>query len=142
CSRNDKGAPGRIWRNRQAVSRIGQALRAAHRYVMARQAKEIVMNITGNTILITGGGSGIGRALAEAFHARGNEVLVTGRNPDKLRDVEASNPGIRGFELDVTDPAAIRAFAKRVGSDVPSFNVLVNNAGIMRAETISDGDTG
>lgn len=99
------------------------------------------MDITGNTILITGGGSGIGRALAEAFHARGNEVIVTGRNRERLREVEEANPGIRAYELDVDDPAAISAFAERVVADHASLNVLINNAGIMRAEAIQDGGT-
>ncbi|GLQ55472.1 SDR family oxidoreductase [Devosia nitrariae] len=99
------------------------------------------MDITGNTILITGGGSGIGRALAEAFHARGNDVIITGRNRERLREVEEANPGIRAYELDVDDPAAISAFAERVVEDFGSLNVLINNAGIMRAEVLSDGGT-
>lgn len=99
------------------------------------------MELTGNTILITGGGSGIGRGLAEAFHARGNKVLVTGRNPDRLKDIEESNPGIRAFDLDVDDPLAIKDFAGRIAGEFPSLNVLVNNAGIMRAETIQAFDT-
>lgn len=99
------------------------------------------MNITGNTILITGGGSGIGRALAEAFLARGNEVIVTGRNREKLTDVEGANPGIHTYQLDVDDPGAISAFSRQVVQDFPSLNILINNAGIMRAETIQEEST-
>jgi uncharacterized oxidoreductase len=99
------------------------------------------MNITGNTILITGGGSGIGRALAEAFLERGNDVIVTGRNRDKLRDVEGDNPGIHTYQLDVDDPDAISAFSKEVVRDFPALNILINNAGIMRAETVQEGST-
>ncbi|WP_353646747.1 SDR family oxidoreductase [Mesorhizobium sp. WSM2239] len=99
------------------------------------------MNITGNTILITGGGSGIGRALAEALLARGNNVIVTGRNRDKLKDLEAANPGIHTFQLDVDDPDEITAFSRQVVEDFPSLNVLINNAGIMRAEAVRDGST-
>jgi uncharacterized oxidoreductase len=99
------------------------------------------MDITGNTILITGGGSGIGRALAEAFHARDNDVIITGRNREKLREVEMANPGIRAYELDVDDPVAIGAFAERIVEDFPSLNVLINNAGIMRAEALQQGGT-
>lgn len=99
------------------------------------------MNITGNTILITGGGSGIGRALAEAFLERGNEVIVTGRNRDKLAAVESANPGIHTYQLDVDDPNAITAFSRQVVEDFPSLSVLINNAGIMRAEAIQDGST-
>jgi uncharacterized oxidoreductase len=103
--------------------------------------KEIDMNITGNTILITGGGSGIGRALAEAFLERGNDVIVTGRSRDKLAAVESANPGIHTYQLDVDDPSAISAFSKQVIEDFPALNILVNNAGIMRAESVLDGST-
>ncbi|MCV0395712.1 MAG: SDR family oxidoreductase [Rhizobiaceae bacterium] len=99
------------------------------------------MKITGNTILITGGGSGIGRALAEAFLAKGNDVIVTGRNRDRLRQVEKANPGIHARQLDVDDPDAISAFSRLIVQDFPALNVLVNNAGIMRAETVEDGTT-
>lgn len=98
------------------------------------------MQITGNTILITGGGSGIGRGLAEAFHARGNKVIVTGRDTSKLDAIVRANPGIEALELDVDDPAAINAVTKRITSDMPSLNVLINNAGIMRAEDLKSGD--
>jgi uncharacterized oxidoreductase len=100
------------------------------------------MQDTGNAILITGGGSGIGRALAEAFHARGNKVIVTGRDTSKLDAVVRDNPGIEAFELDVDDPAAIETLAKRVTREMPTLNVLVNNAGIMKAEDLTSGATG
>jgi uncharacterized oxidoreductase len=99
------------------------------------------MNITGNTILITGGGSGIGRALAEAFFERGNDVIVTGRSRDKLSAVESASPGIHTYQLDVDDPAEISAFSKQVVLDFPALNILINNAGIMRPESIRDGST-
>ena len=52
------------------------------------------MNITGNTILITGGGTGIGRALAEALHARGNRIIITGRREGPLKAVADAHPGM------------------------------------------------
>ena len=92
------------------------------------------MDMTGNTILITGGGSGIGRGLAEAFLAGGNRVIIAGRRPEPLAQVVSANPGMASVALDVADPGAIQAFAARVAQEHPALNVLVNNAGIMRSE--------
>ncbi len=94
------------------------------------------MDITGNTILITGGGSGIGRGLAEAFHAAGNRVIVAGRRREALEATVAANPGMAFKVLDVEDAGAITAFAAEIAAEHPGLNVLVNNAGIMRAEQL------
>lgn len=94
------------------------------------------MDMRGNTILITGGGSGIGRGLAEAFHARGNQVLIAGRRREILEDTVRANPGMASYVVDLQDPSAIRGFAAKVAADFPSLNVLVNNSGIMRAEDL------
>ncbi len=118
-----------------------QAKEGERRYLSGERTKESDVNITGNTILVTGGGSGIGRALAEAFLARGNTVIVTGRNRDKLIDVESASPGIHTYQLDVDDPEAIGAFSRQVVVDFPALNVLVNNAGVMRPETVQEGST-
>src|SRR5580698_7341374 len=94
------------------------------------------MNPTGNTILITGGGSGIGRGLAESLHALGNQVIIAGRRQRALDETTAANPGMKSLPLDIEDPTAIREFAAKAVAEFPSLNVLVNNAGVMRAEKL------
>lgn len=94
------------------------------------------MRLTDNTILITGGTSGIGRGLAEAFHALGNRVIITGRRQALLDEITAENSGMSGYALDVDNPAMVRNFATQIVAEHPDLNVLINNAGISRAEDI------
>lgn len=95
------------------------------------------MKTSGNTILITGGGSGIGRALAEAFHRLGNEVIISGRRRATLDAVTAANPGMKSLQLDIGDKAGIAAFAAKAIATYPTLNVVLNNAGIMKPETVN-----
>ncbi|WP_322024577.1 SDR family oxidoreductase [Burkholderia sp. BCC1977] len=89
------------------------------------------MKLDGNTILITGGTSGIGRALAIALDELGNKVVVAGRRTALLDEIARQYPNIDTIELDVGDPAQIRAVAARLIDRYPALNVVINNAGIM-----------
>lgn len=94
------------------------------------------MKTTGNTILITGGGSGIGRGVAEEFHKKGNQVVIVGRRQQVLDEVTAANPGMKSALLDISDRDSIHAFGEQVAQDYPGLNVLINNAGIMKSEDL------
>jgi uncharacterized oxidoreductase len=92
------------------------------------------MDTRKDTILITGGGTGIGRAFAEALHANGAKVIIAGRRRDVLEQVAAANLGMAFEVLDVADADDIKAFAARLTAAHPDLNVLINNAGVMVAE--------
>jgi uncharacterized oxidoreductase len=87
--------------------------------------------------LITGGGSGIGRALAEAFHMRGNKVIISGRRKGHLTKTIEANLGMEAIELDVTVPTSIHRVANELIAKYPTLNVLINNAGIMQIDNAS-----
>jgi len=94
------------------------------------------VNFSKATILITGGNSGIGRGLAEALAALGARIIITGRNKDRLDAVIAANPGMSGYQLDVTKVEDLKAFAAKLIVEQPDLNVVIHNAGILPYENI------
>jgi uncharacterized oxidoreductase len=90
------------------------------------------MNVSGNTILITGGTSGIGFELATQLLALENTVIVTGQSQPHLDFARRTLPGVRAIKSDLGDPAAIANLYQQIADEFPNLNVLINNAGIMR----------
>lgn len=98
------------------------------------------MRMTGNTILVTGGTSGIGLGLADAFAARGNTVIVTGRTREQLDALAASHPALLGRLLDVSDPASLRALTEEALTQFPALDMVIANAGISGREDLAGDD--
>jgi uncharacterized oxidoreductase len=89
------------------------------------------MKLSGNTILITGGSAGIGLAFANKLVELDNEVIVTGRNQDKLDALAKTHPKLKTIRSDAADPKAITDLARTIKDKFPKLNVLMNNAGVM-----------
>ncbi|MFP1922684.1 SDR family oxidoreductase [Lonsdalea quercina] len=98
------------------------------------------MQMTGNTLLITGGGSGIGRGLAEAFHRAGNQVVIAGRDESRLRKVASAHAGMAYLVLDQRSPDGVEAFVQALTARFPTLNGVINNAGIQRREEVTERD--
>lgn len=111
-----------------------------NRYLDTITASLESMDLTGNTVLVTGGGSGIGRGLAETLHRVGNQVVIAGRRHDALQAVADANPGLECRHLDLAEPASITRLAAELTVSHPGLNVLVNNAGVMHTEDLRTGD--
>ncbi|MBW2294242.1 MAG: SDR family NAD(P)-dependent oxidoreductase [Deltaproteobacteria bacterium] len=90
------------------------------------------MKLSGNTILITGGGTGIGLGLAGAFAERGNQVVICGRRQEKLDEACRRVPGLRAHRCDVSDAADRQRLFDAIADDGLAINVLINNAACMR----------
>jgi uncharacterized oxidoreductase len=100
------------------------------------------MKLAGNTVLITGGTSGIGFEFAAQLLKRGNTVIITGRDQGRLEQAQRSLPGLQAIESDVSDPKAIALLSDSVTRQFPALNVLINNAGIMRTINLLDPPDG
>ncbi len=97
------------------------------------------MKTIGNTILITGGSTGIGFALAKVFSEAGNEVVICGRRKHKLDEAKRMLPGLHAIQCDVADAGGRKALFESTTRDFPSLNILVNNAGIQRQLDLTAG---
>ncbi len=95
------------------------------------------MKMSGNTVLITGGASGIGLSLAIEFRELGNTVLIAGRSKEKLMKAEAL--GFKTYSVDMTDATSIVTLAKTAIGDFPALNGVIQNAGIMKSENLLTG---
>lgn len=96
------------------------------------------MELTSNTILITGGTSGLGLEFARRMLALGNTVIVTGRDQARLESMKRQFPAIHIFQSDISDPEAIRSLYEKVIASFPDLNMLINNAGEMRVISLHD----
>jgi uncharacterized oxidoreductase len=100
------------------------------------------MKLQNNTILITGGTSGFGYEFASKLQALGNTIIVTGRNEAKLNEMQKKLPGVHTFQSDVSDPEAIKQLYSDIIAQFPALNMLINNAGEMRAISLNNPSTG
>ena len=104
------------------------------------------MDLTGNTILVTGGASGIGLAFARRFLDANNIVIICGRRESKLREAQQAHPGLEARVCDLARPSEREALVSWATREFRSLNVLINNAGIQRRVRLEEqepwGDTG
>ena len=96
------------------------------------------MDLRHNTILITGGSSGLGLEFAQQQLALGNTVLITGRDQARLDQARQQLPAVHTFRSDVSDPVAIAALHAQVTQQFPALNMLINNDGEMRKLELND----
>jgi len=90
------------------------------------------MNLSGNTVLITGGSSGIGFALASRFNGSGSKVIICGRDMDKLDEAKRLLPGITAYQCDVSNEEERNLLFNKTINEFPELNIIVNNAGIQQ----------
>lgn len=98
------------------------------------------MNTTNNTVLITGGSAGIGFEMAKQFAARGNKVIIAGRNAERLQKAAMQIPGVTAIQADVTNKEDVAKLVKTITTNHPDLNMLINNAGSAFVYTL-DGES-
>lgn len=98
------------------------------------------MKLTGNTILITGGSSGIGFEMAKQFLQKDNEVIITGRDSKKLHDAEQQLDGVAIIRSDASNPDNVKELYQQAVNDFPGLNILINNAGILQTLNLRDSN--
>lgn len=106
--------------------------------IFLRLFMEAILQLVNNTILITGGASGIGLELVKQLSALNNTILITGRDLLKLEKAKKLYPQIHIFQSDVSDPKAVVALFDKVTKEFPDLNILINNAGIMKTINLHD----
>jgi uncharacterized oxidoreductase len=87
------------------------------------------MNITNKTVLITGGGSGIGFEIAKLLSEKNNQVIITGRSEDRLQKAAAQLKNVKIIAADITDEASVEKLVAQINNDYGKLDVLINNAG-------------
>lgn len=98
------------------------------------------MKMSGNTILITGGSSGIGFEFAKQLLELKNKVIITGRNEEKLKQAKSKLPELVTYKHDVADSESTRALYSALVKDFPALNILINNAGVMKSTNFYNPD--
>lgn len=99
------------------------------------------MNLTNNTILITGGGSGIGLALAKELLKHGNKIIISGRDFERLENAKNNSPALEIIQCDISNEDSVKALVKEIKQKYFGFNFLINNAGMMRMWNIQKETT-
>ena len=97
------------------------------------------MKTINNTVLITGGSAGIGFEIAKTLSEKGNKVIITGRNADRLNEAVARLSNVTGIVCDVTNEEEVNQLTSRLHADFPDLNLVINNAGKAYVHTLTSG---
>src|SRR5262249_10293968 len=123
----------RVHANWRARSTAGAKVCLSKSGSFSHSESEANLKTSGNTVLITGGGTGIGFALAQEFMSRGNGVVICGRRIKRLQSAKKQLPGLQTRVCDVSKAASRKSLVEWLASSFPALNILVNNAGIQCA---------